>query len=145
MDRTKSPPLPSKDSRDEGFDFELTDFDDARRVLDNESLSPFDVATIVPPEHWAKVRRPRVPTDRALTGRAIDWLLRLPAALRPQHLSTEFPRITNALAEASRNPMQFQSALDALLSDGRKGRRGFPALVHQELVALRDFSANARR
>jgi hypothetical protein len=146
MDHTKNVAPPSKPSwEDEGFEFELTDFDDARRVLDSESLSPFDVATIVPPEHWAKARRPRVPTDRALAGRTIDWLLRLPAHLRPQHLSTQFPRIANALAEASADRVQFQAALDALLSNTRKGRQGFPAPVHQELVALRDFSVSGTR
>jgi len=145
MDHTKNPTPPPKPWEGEGFDFELTDFDDARRVLDSESLSPFDVATIVPPEHWVKARRPRVPTDRALTGRTIDWLLRLPAAIRPQNLSTQFPRIANALAEASSDRVQFQAALDALLSDTRRGRQGFPAPVHQELLALRDFSASATR
>jgi hypothetical protein len=146
MDRTKNQTLPAKRSwEDEGFEFELTDFDDAKRVLDSESLSPFDVATIVPPEHWAKVRRARVPTDRALTGRAIDWLLRLPAGVRPQNLSTQFPRIINALADAWRDRAEFQAALEALLSDQRKGRQGFPAPVHEELVALRDFSASATR
>jgi hypothetical protein len=146
MDRPKNPAQPLKRSwEEEGLEFELTDFDDARRVLDSESLSPFDVATIVPPEHWVKARRPRVPTDRALTGRTIDWLLRLPAEVRPQHLSTQFPRIANALAEASPDRVQFRAALDALLSDKRKGRQGFPAPVHQELLALRDFSANGTR
>ena len=37
---------------DEGLDFEPTDFGEARRVLDNESISQFDVATVVSPGHW---------------------------------------------------------------------------------------------
>ena len=40
-----------------------------------------------------------MPTDRALTDQAIDWLLALPSALRPQ-ISRQFRRIVNALAEA---------------------------------------------
>ena len=128
---------PSPPWKDEGFEFELTDFDEARRILDSESLSPFDVAAVVPPEHWEKVRRRRVPTDRALTGRGIDWLLALPAPLRPQNLSLQFPRIVNALAEAWPEPERCRAALDGLLCDGRKGRQGFPPEVHQELVALR--------
>ena len=137
----KQSALPSPSRQDEGFEFELTDFDEARRILDSESLSPFDVAAVVPPEHWEKIRRRKVPTDRALTGRAIDWLLALPATLRPQNLSLQFPRIANALAEAWPEPKQYRAALDNLLCDGRKGRRGFPVAVHQELVALRSCLA----
>jgi len=77
----------------EGFEFELTDLEEARRVLDSESMSQFDVATVASPAQWKRVRRVTLPTDRALSGRAIDWLLRLPAGVRPEHLSSRFPRI----------------------------------------------------
>jgi hypothetical protein len=142
MDQPKKQPVsPSSSWHDEGFDFELTDFNEARRILDSGSLSQFDVAAVMPPEHWEKLRRRKVPTDRALTGRAIDWLLALPATLRPQNLSLQFPRITNALAEVWPEPERCQAALDELLCDGRKGRQGFPVAAHQELVALRSCLA----
>lgn len=67
---------------------EFTDSEEARRILD--SASQF----FLPPEHWTRLRRGTLPTDRALTGRAIDWLLALPPTLRPQNLSVLFPRIT---------------------------------------------------
>ena len=86
------------------------------------------------------MRRGTLPTDRALTGRAIDWLLALPPTLRPQNLSVLFPRITNALAEAWHEPQQCQAALDKLLCDGRMGRKGFPFLVRDELIALRNWT-----
>ena len=124
----------------EGFEFELTDLEEARRILDTESISQFDVATVVPPEHWKRLRRGNLPTDRALTGRAIDWLLALPPTLRPQSLTLQFPRITNALAEVWHEPEQCHAAFDRLLSDGRKGRKGFPAAVRDELVALRNWT-----
>lgn len=123
-----------------GFEFELTDIEEARRILDTESISQFDVATIVPPEHWKRLRRANLPTDRALTGRAIDWLLALPPTLRPQNLSLHFPRIVNALAEVWDESQQCQAAFDRLLRDGRKRRKGFPAAVHAELAALRDWT-----
>lgn len=124
----------------EGFEFELTDIEEARRILDTESVSQFDGATIVPAEHWKRLRRGKLPTDRAVTGRAIDWLLALPPALRPQNLSLQFPRITNALAEVWHEPEQCQAALERLLCDGRKGRKGFPCAVHDELSALRNWT-----
>jgi hypothetical protein len=127
----------------EGLEFELTDIDDARRILDTESLSQFDMAAVTDPEDWKKLRRPRVATDRALTGQAIDWLMSLPPTLRPENLSLEFPRVTNALAGVWHEPEQCQLVLDGLLCDkreGREGRQGFPAAVHQELVALRNWT-----
>lgn len=123
-------------NQDEGLEFELTDFEEARRILDSESASQF----FVPPEHWTRLRRGTLPTDRALTGRAIDWLLALPPTLRPQNLSVLFPRITNALAEVWHEPQQCQVALDKLLCDGRKGRKGFPFVVRDELIVLRNWT-----
>ena len=121
-------------NHDEGLEFEFTDFEEARRILD--SASQF----FLPPEHWTRLRRGTLPTDRALTGRTIDWLLALPPTLRPQNLSVLFPRITNALAEAWHEPQQCQAALDKLLCDGRKGRKGFPFVVRDELIALRNWT-----
>lgn len=141
MDPTEKPTDPTESSwHDEGLEFELTDIEDARRVLDAESVSQFDVAAIDSPAHWKRVRRASLPTDRALTGRAIDWLLALPPSLRPETLSHQFPRIVNALTEVWDEPGECQAALDKLLRDGRKGRKGFPPKVQHELVALRDWT-----
>lgn len=141
MDQSKKQ-SPSSQSlwQDKGFEFELTDIEEARRILDTESLSQFEVATVVPPEHWKKLRRGNLPTDRALTGQAIDWLLDLPPKLRPQILSLQFPRIINALAEVWAEPERCQAAFARLLCDGRKGRKGFPDAVHYELVALQSWA-----
>jgi len=67
-------------------------------------------------------------------------MLDLPSALRPQNLSVQFPRITNALAEVWLEPQQYQAALNKLLCDGRKGRNGFPDAVRHELAALRSWT-----
>jgi hypothetical protein len=141
MDPPKKPPTsPESVWQDEGLEFELTDIEDARRTLDAESVSQFDVFTVSRPEHWKRLRRASLPTDRALTGRAIDWLLALPPTLRPQTVSRQFPRIINALAEVWHEPEQCQAAFDRLLCDGRKGRKGFPVAVHDELEALRNWT-----
>ena len=141
MDQAKNQST-SPDSlwQDEGLEFELTDIAEARRVLDTESGAQFEVATVGSPEQWKRLRRGKLPTDRALTGRAIDWLLALPPTLRPQSLSLQFPRIINALAEVWHEPEQCQAAFDRLLCSGRKGRKGFPIAVHNELVALQKWT-----
>lgn len=149
MDPSKKPPASSSCPsalQDEGFEFELTDLEDARRVLDGESMSQFDVFSIGSQEEdqWKRLRRPKLPTDRALGGAGIDWLLRLPAGVRPQHLGVRFPRIVNALAVVWDDPGERDAALDKLLDDGRRGRHGFPYEVHQELIALRDWLTGLR-
>ena len=94
-----SPPAPSW--QDEGLEFELTDLEDARRVLDGESMSQFDVVSIGAQEEdqWKRMRRKKLPTDRALSGQAIDWLLGLPEGGRPEHLGTQFPRMAASKGE----------------------------------------------
>ena len=140
MDQPDKPSTPPESVWGEGLDFELTDIEAARRILDEESISQFDVASVARPEHWKRLRRANLPTDRALTGQAIAWLLALPPTLRPQSLSHHFPRIVNALAEVWYEPEQCQAAFDRLLRDERRGRKGFPAAVHDELVALRNWT-----
>lgn len=140
MEQSKKQPASPELRQDEGFEFELTDIEEARRILDTGSLSQFDVATVVPPGHWKNLRRPNLPTDRALTGQAIDWLLDLPPKLRPQSLSLQFPRIINALAEVWTEPERCQTAFTRLLCDGRKGRKGFSDAVRHELVALQSWA-----
>ena len=140
MEQFKKPSTSAEAAWDEGLEFELTDIEEARRILDAESDSQFDVARVERPEHWKKLRRGSVPTDRALTGQALDWLTTLPPTLRPHLLSRQFPRIVNALAEVWDEPGQCQAAFDRLLRDGRKGRAGFPPAVRDELVALRNWA-----
>lgn len=140
MDPSENQSIASSPRQEVGFEFELTDIEEARRILDSESLSQFDVATIGRPEHWKRLRRRNLPTDRALTGRAIDWLLSMSPPLRPQKLAAEFPRIANALAEIWDEPEQCQAAFGRLLSDSRRGRKGFPRAVYDELVTLRDWT-----
>ena len=127
----------SSSSHSERIDFKVIDFSEARGVLESESLGQSNGTAAVPRELWKQFRRREVPTDRALTERALEWLLMLPPTLRPHSLSSEFPRITNALAEAWPDPKRCQAELHELLVDTRKGRRGFPLAVQQELAALR--------
>ena len=139
MDPPKNPSTsPPSTWQHEGLEFEVTDFGEAKRILDDESISQFHVETFVSPAQWKRLRRPTLPTDRALTGQAIDWLIGLEASLRPQHLSAQFPRIVNGLAALWQYPAERRASLDKLLNSERKGRTGFPPMVVRELAALRD-------
>src|SRR5664279_4457045 len=103
----------------ESLEFEVTDFGEAKRILGDEWISQFHVARVVSTEQLKRLRRATLPTDRALSGHAIDWLINLPASLRPQKLSAQFPRIANALAQVWHDPNECRAALDNLLDDGR--------------------------
>jgi hypothetical protein len=68
---------------------------------------------------------------------ALEWLMRLPASLRPQELCRTYPRVANLLADSWSDPQSAAAELDQLLADRRGGRRGFSAAVRSELVLLR--------
>jgi hypothetical protein len=126
----KKPPLP------DALDFELTDFEDAKRSL--EELPPgVDQAQSLF-KGWESLRRKPLPTDRALTGVAMDWVVGLPPALRPHATCERYPRVANAVAESWNDLVHSLSVLEHLLQDHRGGRRGFPVPVQQELQALYD-------
>ncbi len=129
-------PPPKPPARPPGsIDFELTDFEDARHVLDD--LPPGLVeAKHMQPGFWEEQRRKAVATDRALTGAAMDWVIRLPPPLRPHATCEQFPRVANAIASAWADAAYSVQVLDHMINDYRGGRRGFPAAVQQELAAL---------
>ena len=115
------------------MDFEPVSIDEARAAMDEVDAA---IAALVSPEYWAKVRRAPMPTDRALTGRALTWLARLPEEIRPQVTAVRYARIVNALVEVWHDPDARDEAFEKLLNDKRKGRRGFPIDVERELSTL---------
>lgn len=125
------PPPPALDA----LEFELTDFDDARRALDE---LPPGVGSLqaLEPGYWEGRRRPPQPTDRALTGAAIEWMLGLRDDLRPRALCERYPRVANALADAWPDAAQREQALERLVNDERGKRAGFPQAVRMELELL---------
>lgn len=85
---------------------------------------------------FAALRHPRSSRPVSLTDHAIDWILYLPAEIRPQILSRRYPRIANILAAAWLQPHQFKARLQEYLHDKRGNRQGFPAEVLEELKKL---------
>jgi len=127
---------PSKPpSPPDSIDFEITDFDQARQVL-NDLPPGVGRAKTLEPGFWEHQRRKPMPTDRALTGAAMDWVIALPTALRPHAACEQFPRVVNAIAGAWSDATYSEQVLDHMINDYRGGRRGFPAEVQRELAAL---------
>jgi len=87
-------------------------------------------------DYWRQRRRKPVPTDRALTGAAIDWLVSMPQEFRPKALGEQFPRIANRLAEIWRDRARTLRELEHLRDDGRRGRGGFSVAIDTEIRLL---------
>jgi hypothetical protein len=135
---SQQPPKPPPQRPPGSIDFEITEFEDARHVLDD--LPPGVVeAKHLQPGYWEQQRRKPVPTDRALTGAAMDWVIKLPPALRPHATCEHFPRVVNAIASCWADNSYSVQVLDHMINDYRGGRRGFPAVVQQELAALLSY------
>jgi hypothetical protein len=118
------------------LEFEVTAVSEARRKLEELPPGVDSLPTLIP-GYWERFRRTRLPTDIALTGATIEWLLRLPARARPRVLCERYPRIANAIASAWQEPNDRRAMLDELLVDRRGGRRGFPVKVREEIEMLR--------
>ena len=131
----KSPPSNYKPTPYAMMEFEDVSIDEARDVL--EALPP-DVARMLEsvPGYWQNNRRPSLATDRALTGRAMEWLGRLPESLRPHLTVLRYPRIINVIAAAWPVASHRSDVFDHLLNDRRIGRRGFPVDIEREIAAL---------
>jgi hypothetical protein len=128
----------------DSFEFELTDFASAREALDNSALSlAAEIARPVGTTDWAQLRRPPVPTDRALAGVTIDWMLALPVALRPVRLADRLPRLANQIAAAWGDRQRCLGALNSLLTDERGNRRGLPIDLRSEVEALHQHLADS--
>ena len=122
-------------SADDALEFELVDFVRARAAHDE---IPPGVGTLAPPpEVWEARRRKPGPIDRALAGVTIDWMISLPVPVRPYALCEQFPRVTNALATAWKDPVKRRALLDDLMLDRRGRRTGFPDAVRMEIETLR--------
>lgn len=116
------------------IEFEFTDITAARQAAGR----PEAVVAIekLMPGFWEDHRRPLTATDRALSGKGIDWMLSLPVEVRPKALCEHFPRIANHLAERWADLPNTRLALMRLLADERGGRKGFSLQVEQEIGRL---------
>jgi hypothetical protein len=134
----RQPPDASRSQELEPLDFALTDISDARHSL--EELPPgVSEVQAQQPGFWEQRRRRPLPTDRALTGTAMDWVVRLPATLRPHQLCEAYPRVANELAAKWSDDIACTAYFESLLTSRRPLRQGFPAPVAEEIVRLREY------
>ena len=91
------------------------------------------------------LRSPPNPRDARLSDLALVWLHRLQADLRPLTLCEQFPRIANRLALCWDDRILTERVFDDLMEDRRGNRRGFPADVKRELLALRHWAQRSSR
>jgi hypothetical protein len=122
----------------DSIDFEITDFEQARHALEEP---PPGVGRVPRVDHgrWEPQRRKPVPTDRALSGLTLQWLVNLPPGLQPRMLAEKYPRLANEIALHWSDHLRSAGVIDALFADRRGGRRGFPFEVESELRALRQY------
>ena len=130
-----NPPTKYRPSAVGTLDFQSVSIDSARAALD-ELPSGVERVLDAMPGYWQKNRRAALATDRALTGRAMDWSVQLPQNIRPLVTTERYPRIVNALADAWPDSDARTELFDHLLNDRRVGRRGFPIDVEREISAL---------
>jgi len=116
------------------IEFEVTDVKDAHRVAEQSDVAA-GIERLMP-GYWEEQRRKSTPSDRALTGAGIDWVLALPAEARPKALCEQFPRIVNHLAEHWHDLPNARLALMRLLADERGQRKGFSLQIQQEIGKL---------
>jgi hypothetical protein len=135
-DRKPSSPKPELGA----IDYEPTDFWDAR--VAHDQLPPgVDEFGRMQPGYWEERRRRSMATDRALTGRSLEWLIGLPEVVRPEALRDQYPRIVNGLSERWPDHARVLPYFEHLLNDPRPGRRGFPEAVQRELELLCEYRA----
>lgn len=123
----------------DSLNFELTDFEEARNALDQLPEGLVEAQRAVP-DYWDLKRRAPLPTDRALTGNAMDWVMHLPPGIRPAKLCEKYPRVANAISLAVTDPRHYQNLLAGLLADRRGHRKGFSTDVRVEIERLLAFS-----
>ena len=63
------------------LEFELTDFNEARLALE-QPPEGLQAASALRPGRWDNKRRPKLPTDKALVGRTLEWIVALPESAR---------------------------------------------------------------
>jgi len=82
------------------------------------------------------MRRPQRLEDKLLLADTKDLIEHLPEDVRPKALPIYFPRIANEMCRRWTDTESLKEYFLSLLTDGRSGRRGFPPLVHNEILAL---------
>ena len=96
---------------------------------------------VTPPAPVDFTRRRKASPVARLLPSTQKWLDALPRRVRPHSLCESYPRIANLIAAMWADAEALRSYFDELLADRRRGRRGFPPDIFNELRVLRDHAA----
>ena len=88
---------------------------------------------------WEAARRAVDPQEVLLHDRTFKWMATMPVNMRPMSTARQFPRVVNRIGDLWGHCEYTRLYFQSLLIDRRKGRKGFPAEVTQELVALQQY------
>ncbi|PFH11989.1 hypothetical protein BCF11_4461 [Collimonas sp. PA-H2] len=110
--------------------FEKVSVSEAKAVLDAELRSRQE-------KNWEQLRRLHGPADLKLQEQTYNWLLSLPTEIWPLWLIKHYPRIANQFAEVWPRRAAGEKLFAELLLDQRGTRKGFPADVSREIMALK--------
>lgn len=99
-----------------------------------QQKSPIDSLT-----EWQALRRTPDPQDAELYQRTFKWLATLPTELRPMNTARQYPRIVNRIGDLWGHCEYTRLYFQSLLIDRRKGRKGFPVAVEEELIELQRY------
>ena len=94
-------------------------------------------------EHAWERHPPKSEEDHVL-GHTQNWLNALPKGVRPVHLPTAFPRIANQLCRLWAETAALDRYFEEKEFGTRDDRKGFPALIKEELLAMHVHSLRSR-
>lgn len=120
--------------------FEVVDLEEAKKALDSAVVPTQKTQAAAPsrPNFSAAAaparRQPQAPEE--LPPATIQWIISLPALVRPLYLTKSYPKIANKLAVLWPNAEITQQYFNDLLMDKRGGRQGFPREVFDDLMRL---------
>ena len=86
-------------------------------------------------------RQRRAATVAFLLPNTQKWLDALPSSVQPHALCKLYPRIANLIAAMWADTEALRAYFEELLADRRRGRKGFPPDVFNDLRVLRDYHA----
>ncbi len=102
-------------------------------------------ASAAPVTSWELQRRAKRAEDALLLTDTLELLRHLPRGVQPRRLARQFPRVANEVRRLWYETDALNAYLDTLLVDSRGTREGFPALVAEEIRALRAYVGQRNR
>lgn len=117
----------------DSFTFEKVSLEDAKRVHDGVPSTKSSLDGPLDGHH----NRARINNDEPLRPETAQWLLALPATVRPHKLAQRYPRVANRICALWGQPRQCSDYLDELLLVRRPvPRQGFPSEVAKDIAGL---------